>query len=164
MAAVPRPPRLRSSITGPVALVVITGVLATGCGGSSAETAATPSPTPSPTTATERPTQRPSGSLPPEAATTPGGKYYAVFLAVAGDAKDPALADAQERAKVLGYQGGVGDINCTPGARAALHLSDSGAFTAYSIFFATSEQAQAFASSYSGRVVGTAYVTAGCLD
>jgi hypothetical protein len=141
-------------------LVLLAGLTA-GCGGSSADTSRT---TPSNEPATERPTARPSGSLPPEAAATQGGKYYAVFLAVAGDANDPSLVQAQERAKALGYQGGVGDVNCTPGARTALNLREGAAYTAYSIFFETNAQAQTFLNSYSGPVVGTAYVTAGCLD
>ena len=41
---------------------------------------------------------------------------------------------------------------------------DSGDYTAYSIFFATAAQAQTFVNIYSGPIVGTAYVTAGCLD
>jgi hypothetical protein len=132
-----------------------------GCGGSSGAVAAGSSP--SAAVGTERPTARPSGSLPPEAGATQGGKYYAVFLAVAGDANDPSLAAAQNRAKALGYEGGVGDLNCTPGARSALHL-DSGDYTAYSIFFTTAEQAKSFVNAYPAQVVGTAYVTAGCLD
>ena len=149
-------------VTGLLAALVLTAPLVAGCGGSSeggGDAAGT-----STSAGTEQPTLRPSGSLPPEAATKQGGKYYAVFLAVADDAKDPALAEAQEAAKKLGYQGGVGDVNCTPGARTALNLSNSGDFTAYSIFFDTAEQAQNFVNGYSGKVVGTAYVTAGCLD
>jgi hypothetical protein len=152
-----------------LATLAVVAALAVGCGGSSSGTddgtgdnAAAPSPGRS--TGTEKPTARPSGSLPPEAAAKQGGKYYAVFLAVAGDAKDPALAEAQQRAAAIGYQGGVGDVNCTPGARTALNLSNSGDYTAYSIFFATAEQAQSFVNGYSGKIVGTAYVTAGCLD
>jgi hypothetical protein len=147
----------------PVLLLVVAG-LASGCGGSSSSGDAAASPTPASSSGTERPTIRPSGSLPPEAAATQGGKYYAVFLAVAADAKDPSLAAAQVAANALGYQGGVGDVNCTPGARTALNLKDNAHYTAYSIFFATNQQAQDFLNSYSGKVVGTAYVTAGCLD
>jgi hypothetical protein len=161
MTAVSLLSRRRDRRPGRLALLVImTGLLA-GCGGSSADRAST---APSPRGSTERPTIRPSGSLPPEAVAKPGGKYYAVFLAVAADAKDPALVDAQEQAKALGYQGGVGDVNCTPGARTALNLNDTAAYTAYSIFFETNEQAQTFLNSFSGKVVGTAFVTAGCLD
>src|SRR4051812_35732167 len=142
------------------AFALLIAVVLAGCGGSSTPSASSPSKAAS----TERPTARPSGSLPPEAAAKPGGKYFAVFLAVAPDANDKALADAQERAKAIGYQGGVGDVNCTPGARTALNLSNSGDFTAFSIFFDTAEQAQNFVNGYSGKVVGTAYITAGCLD
>jgi hypothetical protein len=149
---------VRTRRTG--ALLAAAALLA-GCGGSSGAVAADARP--SVTVGTERPTDRPSGSLPPEAGATQGGKYYAVFLAVAGDANDPSLAEAQNKAKALGYEGGVGDLNCTPGARAALHL-ENGDYTAYSIFFTTAQQAQSFVSAYPAHVVGTAYVTAGCLD
>ena len=153
--------RRRSSVTPALVTLLACAAVATGCGGSSDDTAGA---SPSAAAGSTQPTLRPSGSLPPEAAAKQGGKYYAVFLAVAADANDKALADAQERAKELGYQGGVGDVNCTPGARTALDLQDTGDYTAYSIFFDTNQQAQAFLNAYSGPVVGTAYVTAGCLD
>jgi hypothetical protein len=144
-------------------------LFAAGCGGSSgghSATAATTSASPADATgsfSTAAPTAHPSGSLPPEAAAKPGAKYYAVFLAIAGDVKDAALERAQQKAKDLGYSGGVGDINCTPGARETLNLSGK-SYTAFSIFFATNQQAQDFVNGYPGTVVGTAYVTAGCLD
>jgi hypothetical protein len=154
--------------------IVLAALLAAGCGGSSGGSAAGstgPSPTSGASSAdgatgsfsTAAPTAHPSGSLPPEAAAKPGAKYYAVFLAVATDANDPALDRAEAKAKTLGYSGGVGDINCTPGARETLNLSGK-SYTAFSIFFATSSQAQDFVNGYPGTVVGTAYVTAGCLD
>ena len=145
-----------------LAAISVAAALASGCGGSSHGNSATAGSSPS--SGTEKPTAHPSGSLPPEAAAKQGGKYYAVFLAVAPDANAAALAEAQERARKLGYVGGVGDVNCTPGARAALNLSNSGDFTAYSIFFATAEQAQSFVNGYGAAIVGTAYITAGCLD
>ena len=154
--------RSRFRVTGSLATVGLAAALVAGCGGSSAAKGGAAGP--SKGTGTEQPTLRPSGSLPREAGAKQGGKYYAVFLAVAGDAKDPALADAQDRAQALGYQGGVGDVNCTPGARSALNLSANGDYTAYSIFFETNDQAQSFLNAYSGKIVGTAYVTAGCLD
>jgi hypothetical protein len=149
-------------VTRLLAAITVVAALTAGCGGSSeADQTAASSPS---AAGTERPTARPSGSLPPEAAATQGGKYYAVFLAVATDVKDPSLTEAQDRARALGYEGGVGDVNCTPGARTALNLSDSGDFTAYSIFFATAQQAQDFVNAYGGHLVGTAFITAGCLD
>ena len=148
-------------MAGVVAALMIIVALGAGCGSSGPRKAAA---TPSAPTGTGKPTARPSGSLPSEAAAKPGGTYYAVFLALARDAKDRSLAEAQDRARALGYQGGVGDLNCTPGARAALRLSGSGDYTAYSIFFETAERAKLFVDSYSGKVLGTAYVTAGCLD
>jgi hypothetical protein len=148
-------------------VAALTAALVGGCGGSSTSGAAPiVSGTPSELLAssTAAPTTSPSGSLPPEAPAVQGGKYYAVFLAVATDVHDAGLVSAQQRAKDLGYDGGVGDINCTPGAREQLHLNANGDYTAFSILFATSDQATAFVDAYSGPVVGTALVTAGCLD
>jgi hypothetical protein len=110
------------------------------------------------------PAPRASGTLPPEAAAETGGSYYAAFLAVAQDAGDPALTAAQQRAQALGYLGGVGDIDCTPGARAQLRLPARGTYTAYSVFFASQQRAREFVSAYGGHVVGIARITASCLD
>jgi hypothetical protein len=147
-------------------LAALTTTLAAGCGGSSAapRAHATPTRTDVASFTTSAPTVRPSGSLPPEAPAKPGGKYYAIFLAVAKSVNDPSLLSAQEQAKQIGYSGGVGDINCTPGAREALNLAGTADYTAFSIFFATNQQAQDFLNAYKGKVVGTAYITAGCLD
>jgi hypothetical protein len=139
-----------------------------GCAGSSSGT-----PTPSSTagtpselsgSSTAAPTTSPSGSLPQEAPAVQGGKYYALFLAVATDVHDNGLVKAQERAKRLGYDGGAGDINCTPGAREQLKLPPNGDYTAFSVLFVTKQQAQQVADAYGDGVVGIAYVTAGCLD
>lgn len=139
------------------------GLLA-GCSGSSAGgTEPTSSPPDLTASSTAAPTTSPSGSLPPEAVAKQGGKYYGVFLAVASNARDGRLGDAQARAHELGYEGGVGELTCTPGAREQLHLGQ-GAYTAFSVLFATKDQAAQFASAYGDGVVGTAYVTAGCLD
>jgi hypothetical protein len=156
-----RQPRRVAALSVPAALAA---VMLSGCGGSSADEGAVAAASPANTRGTAHPTIRPSGSLPPEAAAKQGAKYYAVFLAVAADANDPPLTDAQERAKALGYPGGAGAVNCTPGARTALNLSDNGGYTAYSIFFETNKQAQDFLNAYSGKVIGTANITAGCLD
>ena len=111
------------------------------------------------------PTSQPSASpgLPPESAAEPGGRYYAVFLAVATDARDPKLEAAQNRAQQLGYAGGIGDLGCTAGAREQLKLPD-GTYTAYSIFFDSKERAALFVQAYDAPVVGTALISAGCLD
>ncbi|MCU1589557.1 MAG: hypothetical protein JWP11_813 [Frankiales bacterium] len=155
-----RPGYLRS-LAALLAAAAIGGCTGSSTGGSAASTA-TPSELSASSTAA--PTTSPSGSLPPEAAAVQGGKYYAVFLAVAADVRDPALVNAQQKAKALGYDGGVGDINCTPGARAQLKLSPSGDYTAFSVLFATKGQAQELVDAYPDAVVGIAYVTAGCLD
>jgi hypothetical protein len=167
-ATVTRTARRRlHGIVVPLAVAAFTAAFVVGCGGSSTNGAApTVSGTPSELLAssTAEPTTSPSGSLPPEAPAVQGGKYYAVFLAVATDVHDEGLVSAQQKAKDFGYDGGVGDINCTPGAREQLHLNAKGDYTAFSILFATRDQAKAFVDAYSGPVVGTALVTAGCLD
>ena len=111
------------------------------------------------------PTAQPpvSPGLPPESAAEPGGRYYAVFLAVASDARDPKLEQAQNRAQGLGYAGGIGDLGCTAGAREQLKLPD-GTYTAYSIFFDSQQRADLFVKAYGAPVVGTALISAGCLD
>src|SRR3954471_13411469 len=141
----------------------------TSCGGSSSRdhpAAPTPTATPSALSAssTAMPTTSPSGSLPPEAPAVQGKKYYAVFLAVATDINDPGLVAAQERAKKLGYEGGAGDIGCTPGAREQLRLAATGDYTGFSVLFATKAEAEQLAAAYGEGVVGIASVTAGCLD
>lgn len=137
--------------------------LAAACGGSSAPqpSSATPLQLPSSTAA---PTASPSSGLPQEAPAVQGGKYYAVFLAVATDVQDEAIAAAQARAKKLGYEGGVGDLGCTPGAQQQLKLDPAKSYTGFSILLATKAQAQQVAAAYGDGVVGVAYVTAGCLD
>jgi hypothetical protein len=102
--------------------------------------------------------------LPPESAAEQGGRYYAVFLAVAADANDEKVAAAQRRAKALGYEGGIGELGCTAGAREQLKLPQDGTYTAYSIFFDSKERAERFVQAYGDPVVGIARITAGCLD
>ena len=157
----------------PLALAVMITALLGACGGSDSGDSAgsggsgvSPSARPSEQASftTTAPTARPSGSLPPEAPAKSGGTYFAVVLAVAADASDATLEAAREKAQQVGYSGGTGDINCTAGAREALNLKQGGDYTAYSIFFATAQHAQDFVNQYPGKVVGTAYVTARCLD
>ena len=155
-------PRRLTSVAS--TLVAVAAVLC-GCGGSP-HPAATASPTPlvlrsSPSQA---PSTSPSGTLPREAAAVQGGRYYAVFLAVASAASDDRLATARVRAKALGYEGGDGDIGCTPGAREQLRLPAMGSYVAFSVLFETRAQAQRLAAAYGSGVVGIAHVTAGCLD
>jgi hypothetical protein len=136
-------------------------LLATGCASSSPpagdETLRLPSSTAAPTTS-------PRAGLPPEAPAVQGGKYYAVFLAVAPNVQDDGIAAAQVRAKKLGYEGGVGELGCTPGAQEQLELDPGKTYAAFSVLVATKEEAQRVAAAYGEGVVGIAYVTAGCLD
>lgn len=125
---------------------------------------AAPTPIVVPSSPAAAPSSSPIGSLPPEAAATQGGRYYALFLAVARTATDDSIAAARTRAKALGYDGGDGEIGCTPGAREQLRLSPTVNYFAYSVFFATKQQATQVARAYGKGVVGIARVTAGCLD
>ena len=102
-------------------------------------------------------------ALPPESAAEQGGRYFAVFLAVAADANDPRVLTAQRKAKALGYEGGIGELSCTTGAREQLKLPDDTS-TAYSIFFDSRDRADRFVRAYGYPVVGIARITAGCLD
>lgn len=109
--------------------------------------------------ATEEPVDWPA-----EAAAVHGGTYWAVFLDVsrAGDTagEQEALAALSE----IGYQGGIGDIGCTAGAVEALGLDPTLGYTGVSVFFATAGDAQRFVDLYQPGVVGTARITAYCLD
>jgi hypothetical protein len=107
---------------------------------------------------------QPASSLPPESVAEQGGKYYAVFLALAREEGAEALSRAHAQAARLGYNGGVGDIECTAGARTQLRLPATGTYTAYSVFFDSRERADRFVQAYGQKVIGTAYITAGCLD
>jgi hypothetical protein len=106
----------------------------------------------------------PSGSLPAEAPGEQGKQYVALFLAVAPAADDPTLQAAQQRAQALGYEGGIGELFCTKGAREQLKLPADEALTAYSIFFTSKADAERVAEAYGRPVVGIASITAGCLD
>src|SRR6059036_2093506 len=70
-----------------------------------------------------------SSSLPPESVAEQDGRYYAVFVAVAQVANDPQIVTAQQRAKALGYQGGIAELGCTAGAREQLGLPERGTYT-----------------------------------
>ena len=117
-----------------------------------------PRSTPAPPAA-ETPADRPT-----EATAVHGGTYWAVFLDVsrAGDTagEQEALAALSE----VGYQGGIGDIGCTEGAVEALGLDPTIGYTGVSVFFATAAEAQRFVDLYQPGVVGTARITAYCLD
>ncbi len=132
----------------------------------SAEPAATLTAAPQalPSAASIPATARPAISFPPEAEAIDGGKYYGVFVSVKTSVDDPELTRVSSELEGLGYQGGVGEIDCTAGAREQLKLKSQGDYFAYSLYFATRQQAQQFVDAYEGPVVGTAFITANCLD
>lgn len=115
----------------------------------------------------ERPVADPpptAADLPAEAAAVHGGRYWGVFAAVAYDASDPRLTEALGQVRALGYQGGTGDVACTQGAVETLGLDPQRFYTAVSVLFDSREAAQQFVDAYEPGVVGTAEVTAYCLD
>ena len=150
------------AVSTAAALAVLAVVTACSGGSGGAGPAPAVSPSTAPSESTAAPRASPSGSLPPEAAAQPAGTYYAVFLAVAADAKDALIAAAQAHAKRLGYEGGVGELGCTQGAQEQLHLKAGD--VGFSVFFDTRAQAQQLVAAYGDQVVGIAHVTASCLD
>jgi hypothetical protein len=117
-------------------------------------------PRATPTTpAVEEPTVWPT-----EAPAEHGGSYWAVFLDVTRGDDTAGGQEALAALAELGYQGGIGDIGCTAGAVEALGLDPTIGYTGVSVFFATAADAQRFVDLYQPGVVGTAKITAYCLD
>lgn len=125
---------------------------------------ATGASTAAPGTSRPETTEDAPASWPAEAGAAQGGSYWAVFLAVAYDGAEQELQDALGSAHAVGYEAGIGDIGCTTGAREALGLDPGKSYEAVSIFFTTQADAQEFVDLYEPGVVGTALVTAGCMD
>jgi len=121
--------------------------------------AASDAPAPTPTAETA------AATWPQEAAATHGGTAWAVFLEVVrGDGEQDALQAAVDSLRSVGYTGGVGDVDCSAGAREALGLDPALTYTAVDVLFATAEEAQQFVDLYEPGVVGTVQVTTYCLD
>jgi ABC-type transport system substrate-binding protein len=121
------------------------------------------SPT-SPTSPTSRGSAEETRTWPPEARAVHGGQYWAVYLAVSrGDTEYDEVERAYRSAQAVGYEAGIGDI-CATGAHEALGLDPAVSYTASSIYFDTRAQAQQFVDMYEPGVVGTAHITAYCLD
>ena len=157
-------PNLRAVLVAAVAGLVIGGGAYAVTRGGDNPPAATPAPT---VAASLLPTSlgtQSASTLPPESVAEQGRKYYAVFLAVAREEGAESLSRAQSLAGRLGYNGGVGDVECTAGAREQLRLPTTGTYTAYSVFFDSRERADRFAAAFGPKIVGIAYITAGCLD
>jgi hypothetical protein len=81
---------------------------------------------------------------------------------VSGNLND-VFADAIAAAEAMGYFAGAGDLGCDQGAAEALGLED-GFYYGVGLYFATMDDAIAFAAAYPGEVVGIANVTTFCLD
>ena len=153
------------------AVAVLLALLLTGCGGDDGSDIAQPGDSPSRPDATSAPaspspSESASPTFPPEAPAEHGGEYWAVFLAVVRgvDARHPEIAEAVQAAKDLGYSGGHGEIGCTQGAAEQLRLDPAADYMAVSVFFASQAQAQQFVDAYEPGVVGTAKITAYCMD
>ncbi len=92
---------------------------------------------------------------------------WGVYLAIARSTTDAALAKATQRAAAVGYQAVVGDIACDDGATSALGLSQYDYWSGAALYFATEQDARAFAASWTATVAkpeGVAKVNLGCLD
>ena len=136
-------------------------------------TSATPEPVAT-TPSTPPPTTSAPPTFPPAAeGVQQGDVVWAVYLAVArvgddGRPDDPAgdLDRARRQAAAAGYERDVGggQVECDRGARAALGLDPGRDYYTVSIFFATRADAQQFVAAYEPGVVGTAEITAYCLD
>jgi len=125
----------------------------------------TTTPPPPPTTSAS-----PTRSLPPTfpkdvTSPTQGGVYFAVYLAVVKEGQsDKAAKAAESSSRAVGYETGTSEIDCEQGARGALKLDNTAGYQGTSIFFATAAQAKQFVDAYEPGVVGTAKITAYCLD
>jgi hypothetical protein len=102
---------------------------------------------------------------PPSTPIEHGGTYWGLYLAVAGDAEDPTLAEWVERAEGAGYTTGAGELACDDGAAAELGVPPE--WFGVAVYFASPEDAEAasewFATN-SGEPYGIARVTTYCLD
>jgi hypothetical protein len=185
--------RQRAAVLGAVAAVVVIGAgiplgstfLSRSDGGPATQTSTptievTPSATPSvspevipevspsPTTSVDpTPTAEGTAALewPAAAEATHGGQYWAVFLEVARAGTEQAeLQQAYDAASALGYPSGIGDVACSQGASEQLGLDPAVSYQAVSIYFYDRGEAQQFVDQYEPGVVGTAFVTAYCLD
>jgi hypothetical protein len=106
-----------------------------------------------------------SQEWPAAAEATHGGQYWAVFLAVARPGTEQAeLQQAAADASALGYPAGVSDVGCSQGAHEQLGLDPTVQYQVVTIYFFERGEAQQFVDQYEPGVVGTAYVTAYCLD
>lgn len=170
-----------------------TGVAASTGAAASTDTASRPSTTTATPTPTLTASSSPSASSPtassPTATSTPtatatatataarwpktvgepqqGAPVWAVYLAVANSATDPALEQAVRDAAGIGYQAVVGDIACDDGAMQALGLDEYDYWSGATLYFATRADATTFATSYTAAVKrpkGLAEVNVGCLD
>ena len=93
-----------------------------------------------------------------------GGSYWAVFLDVSRAGDTAGEQEAREALAAAGYRGSGGDVGCAQGASEALGLDPAIAYTGVWVEFATAAEAQRFVDLYEPGVVGTARVTAYCLD
>lgn len=143
------------------ATILAVAVLVGACGGRTEPPTSTPAPTATGTTA-----PGPSPTLPafpPERDELEHGALtWAVILAGADDAADPAIVEAERAATDAGYTTGWTD--CDEGAAEALGLT--GYTITTSVYFDTREDAQAAAAAFEARGVDgvVAEVRTMCLD
>lgn len=131
--------------------------------------AATPAPAPSAPAVPPTPGADPAAPVvtsPPRAQQpdhlTHGGEVWGVYVAVVDAFDSAAAAEATARIEDLGYQAGVGDVSCDAGAVEALGIPDQ--TLVVSAYFVSEQDAQLFAETYGGDVLGIVDVTLRCLD
>lgn len=143
-----------------LAILALGVVLLAGCRtGSEDEAASSTFPAASSLTAATSPTP----SLAPigGAHVEQGGRYWAVYVVV-GELGDPALDDASAQLVAQGIESYPGTLNCDQGAAEALGVSqDTGAV---GVYFATREEAEAFAATLDPPPAGIARVETYCAD
>ena len=113
------------------------------------------------------PVATPSTRLPLRSVTEPehGGRYWAVFVAVAPH-HDPELEQAKADLSAAGYETyGAGSLDCFQGAREALGLPAAAEhYGEVDVLFADRASAERFARQLGRPVAGFAQVRTFCLD
>ena len=110
------------------------------------------------------PTPDEPAAWPAEATAVQGGTYWAVFLDVSWAGDTAGEQEARAALSEAGYLGSSGDIGCAQGAAEALGLDPALSYTGVWVEFPTAADAQRFVDLYQPGVVGTARITAYCLD
>ena len=129
-----------------------------------AGTPAAGAPVTSPRSTPTAPAGDAPAAWPTEATAVQGGVYWAVFLDVSRAGDTAGEQEARAALSAAGYRGSGGDVGCAQGAAEALGLDPAISYTGVWVEFTTAADAQRFVDRFQPGVVGTARVTAYCLD